>query len=200
MFKWLIRNRLKAFEKTYGYDVTYMRELLDTDSRAFWQFARVTNISRYRRDVPKDVYYGAKLTAIITEDCGPCSQLVVGMALREGVDPRTIASIAEGNDALLDESVRLGIAYARAVLAHDAASDELRETIEKRWGARAVVSLAFAITGARLYPTLKYALGHGKACRRLDVAGETIVPRHARVPEADATTTAATPPVLRAMS
>jgi len=36
------------------------------------------------------------------------------------------------------------------------------------------------IAGSRLYPTLKYALGHGKACRRIEVAGELVVPRRAR--------------------
>ena len=61
--------------------------------------------------------------------------------------------------------------------------------IAKTWGRRAVVSLAFAITASRLFPTLKYALGHGHACRKLDVEGETIVPR--RVKEA---------PVLRGIA
>lgn len=180
MLKWLIKRRLDAFEKAYGYDVTYMRELLDTDARALIRWSRITGISQYRRDVPKDVYWAVKLTSIIAEDCGPCSQLVVGMALGDGVDPRLVANVAEGNDALLSEDVRLGIAYARAVLAREPAADELRETIEKRWGPRAVVSLAFSITAARLFPTLKYALGHGKACQRLEVAGETIIPRRGR--------------------
>jgi hypothetical protein len=180
MMKWLINRRLDAFQKTYGYDVTYMRELLAADTRALLRWARVSGISQYRRDVPKDVYYAAKLTSIIAEDCGPCSQLVVGMALRDGIDARLIANVIESNDALLSEPVRLGVQYARAVLAREPAADELREAIAKRWGQRAVVSLAFAITASRLYPTLKYALGHGHACRRLDVAGETIVPRRAK--------------------
>jgi hypothetical protein len=34
------------------------------------------------------------------------------------------------------------------------------------------VDLSLAITTARLYPTVKYALGHGKACSRLVVEGE----------------------------
>jgi hypothetical protein len=41
----------------------------------------------------------------------------------------------------------------------------------KRWGQRALVSLAFAITAARIDPTVKYALGHGKACMRVVVGG-----------------------------
>ena len=38
---------------------------------------------------------------------------------------------------------------------------------------RALVSLAFAVTGARIFPTLKYALGHGRACTRVIVGGES---------------------------
>jgi alkylhydroperoxidase family enzyme len=182
MLKWLIKNRLNAFERRFGYDVTYARELLATDTRAFLHYARVAGLSAYRRDVPVDVYYAAKLTAIVAEDCGPCSQLVVAMALGDGVDPRTVAAVVAGDehDAVLGEPARLGVRFARAVLAHDPAADELREIVARRWGPRAVVSLAFAITASRLFPTLKYALGHGKACQRVEVAGEVVVPRRAR--------------------
>lgn len=184
MLKWLIKNRLNAFERRFGYDVSYARELLATDTRAFLHYARVAGMSSYRRDVPVDVYYAAKLTAIVAEDCGPCSQLVVAMALGDGVDPRTVAAVVEGTqdkiDAVLAEPARLGVRFARAVLAHDPAADELRAIIARRWGPRAVVSLAFAITASRLFPTLKYALGHGKACQRVEVAGELVVPRRAR--------------------
>ena len=195
MLKWLIKNRLNAFERRFGYDVTYARELLATDTRAFLHYARLAGLSGYRRDVPVDVYHAAKLTAVVAEDCGPCSQLVVAMALGDGVDPRTVAAVIEGNEestvaenaaenaqsgAVLGEPARLGVRFARAVLAHDPAADELREIITRRWGPRAVVSLAFAITASRLFPTLKYALGHGQACRRIEVAGELVVPRRAR--------------------
>ena len=52
----------------------------------------------------------------------------------------------------------------------------------KRWGRRALVSLAFAITAARIYPTVKYALGHGKACMRVVVGGTPVMFDHGRVP------------------
>ena len=61
-----------------------------------------------------------------------------------------------------------------ATLAHDAAADDYRAVIAERWGRRALVSLAFAITASRLHPTVKYALGHGQACSRLTVAGSPI--------------------------
>jgi hypothetical protein len=176
MFKWLIRNRLAAFQRKFGYDVDYARQILDADTRAFLAFARLGGLSSYRRDVPRDVYYAVKLTGTVLEDCGPCTQLVVAMALGDGVDPRTVAAVLEANDASLDERIRLGVRFARASLAHDVAADDLRDDIVKRWGPRALLSLAFAIASARLYPTIKYALGHGKACHRIVVAGQTILP------------------------
>ena len=185
MLKWLIRKRLSAFQRKFDYNVDYARELLDIDSRAFFRYARAaSSMSSYRRDVPRDVYCAVALTSIVLEDCGPCTQLGVTMALQDGVAARTIASILRGNEAQLDDGVRLGMRFARAVAARDPAADELRDDIVKRWGKRALVSLAFAMTATRIYPTIKYALGHGKACQRVDVAGETIVPHSQPAPVA----------------
>jgi hypothetical protein len=36
------------------------------------------------------------------------------------------------------------------------------------------VSLAFALTSARFYPTLKYALGYGQTCTRVSVGGAPV--------------------------
>jgi hypothetical protein len=44
------------------------------------------------------------------------------------------------------------------------------------------VSLALAITAARIYPTVKYALGHGKACMRVVVGGTPVMFDHGRIP------------------
>jgi hypothetical protein len=37
-----------------------------------------------------------------------------------------------------------------------------------------VISLAFAMVASRTYPTVKYAMGHGKACTRIVVGGAPI--------------------------
>ena len=37
-----------------------------------------------------------------------------------------------------------------------------------------MVSLAFAIVASRIYPTVKYAMGHGRACTRIVVGGAPI--------------------------
>jgi hypothetical protein len=181
MLKWLIRRKLRAFERANGYDAAYMHEVLDTDVDAFLKFSRATKLNAYRKDVPPDLYYAAQLTSSIAADCGPCTQLGVGFALGAGVAPTTVAAIIEGNEAAMSSDVALGVRFARAVLARDVAVDALREEIVRRWGPRAVLALAFGVMASQLYPALKYALGHGKACTRVVIAGQAVAPRRLAV-------------------
>jgi hypothetical protein len=174
MLKWLIRKRISAFERTYEYDMSYVRELLATDTSAFFAFAKIQAMSNYRRDVSRAVLAAAGLIGTIAEDCGPCTQLGITMALREGVDPKVLSAIVRGDEAAMPDDVRLGYRFAKATLAHDPAADELREQIRRTWGPCAVISLAFTLTLSRVYPTLKYALGHGKTCQRVVVAGTPV--------------------------
>lgn len=179
MLTWLIKKRLAAFAKKYDYDTSYMRELLTVDARAFWAFARTQSMENYRRDIPMHVYYAVKLTGVMAEDCGPCTQLAVGLAIEHGITPAVLASIVRGDVTAMSEEVALGVNFARACLTHAVEAEAYRDEIAKRWGPRALVSLAFALTMARVYPTLKYALGFGKACSRVVVGGERIVVREA---------------------
>ena len=143
---------------------------------------RVTALGQFRRDIPIEAWYAAGITAVRHEDCGPCTQLAVTMAERTGVSPAVLRAVLADNREAMPPDVRLVWNFTRATLAHDAAADEYREAIVKRWGGRALVSLAFAITAARIYPTVKYALGHGEACRRVVVGGTPVMFDHGRVP------------------
>jgi hypothetical protein len=177
MMKWFIHRKLAAFEKDFGYDASYMHYVLDTDWRAFMKFARAAQLSRYRKDVPLDLYTAVGITGGLKGDCGPCLQLGVTMALREGVPGATIARILRGDEAEMTEPTRLGVRFARAVLARDPIADEYRAEIERLHGKRAVITLALALVASQLYPTFKYALGYGHACQRITVEGTTITPK-----------------------
>lgn len=176
MLKWFLHRKLRAFERAHRYDASYMHELLDTDPLAFVKFARATKLSTYRKDISYQVYSGAALTSSIAADCGPCTQLGVGFALAAGVPAPTIAAIIEGDLTAMPTEVALAVRFARAVLARDPAVDALREEVVQRWGQRAVLSLAYAVMAAQLYPALKYALGHGRACTRVVVGEQAVVP------------------------
>ena len=176
MLKWFIRKRLRAFESDLGYDASYMHHVLDTDFGGFMRFARATTAMKYRKDVPLDMYTAVALTGSIAADCGPCTQIGVTIALREGVPGATIARILAGDLDNMTEPTRLGVRFARAVIARDPVADELREEIVRLHGPRAPISLGFALIGSQMYPMLKYALGYGHACSRIQVEGRTIVP------------------------
>jgi hypothetical protein len=144
-------------------------------------FSRVTALGRFRRDLPTEAWCAAGITAVRHEDCGPCTQLAVTMAERAGVSPVILSAVLADNPDAMPPDVALVWKFTRATLAHDAGADVYRDAIVNRWGRRALVSLAFAITAARIYPTVKYALGHGKACMRVDVSGTPVMFDHARL-------------------
>lgn len=172
MIGWLIRKRLDAYERQFNYDVGYLRDIYAASPRAFRRFAKFLGLSRYREDVPNDSWYAAQLVGTLAEDCGPCTQLVVTMAERAGVNAATLRAILAGDEATMSADASLGYRFARAVLSREVVlADRLREDIVSRWGQKAVISLAFAVASARVFPTVKYALGHGKACIRIRVAG-----------------------------
>lgn len=82
------------------------------------------------------------------------------------------AVVARDFTAMPDDVV-LAVRFAEATLRHAPEADDLRAEVLRRFGRRGLVSLAFALTAARLYPTLKYAMGHGRACMRVTIDGET---------------------------
>jgi hypothetical protein len=178
MIKWFLRKAIDRFERTWNYDAGYMRDLIDISPRAAWLFSRVTALGQFRPDIPIEAWCAAGLTAVRHEDCGPCTQLGVAMAERAGVSPAVLRAVLTDNPEAMPPDVRLVWNFTRATLAHDLAADEYREAIVKRWGRRALVSVAFAITASRLYPTVKYALGHGKACMRVVVGGAPVLMDH----------------------
>lgn len=178
MLKSIIHNRLDAFEREYGYDVSYVREIVDADLGAFRRFYGFSTLSSFAGDVPAEVLFAAKITGTLAEDCGPCTQLMVSMAEKAGVAPDAIRAIVRGDLAALGPDTRLAVLFSRAVMQRDPEADVLRAQVRERWGRRGVIALGFALIAARGYPTLKYALGFGKACTRVVVAGDPVSVRH----------------------
>ena len=171
MLKRLMHKAIRSFERQWDYNAAYIHEMIDTDPRAAWMFQRATGLGKYRKDVPIEALAAAGITAVRHEDCGPCTQLGVQMFERAGVDPKVLRAILTGTPSLMPGHVALAWRFTRATLDRDPQADEYRDEIIKRWGPKAVMSLAFAMVTARMYPTVKYAMGHGKACTRIVVDG-----------------------------
>lgn len=172
MLKWYLRRQIAAFERTWNYDASYIREMIDADPRAITVLAKLQGLSRYRKDVPLAAYFAAGIIAVMAEDCGPCTQLAIDMAQREGVDPAILRAIAARDYPAMPEDVVLAVRFTEATLCHAPEADALRDEVLRHWGRRGLMSLAFSILSARVYPTLKYATGHGRTCTRLLIGGE----------------------------
>jgi hypothetical protein len=181
MIGWLVRRRIRKFEEDFNYDMSYGREMFDASPRAFFRFARISGLAAHRESVPREAWYAAKLAATLSEDCGPCTQLVVTMAERDGVNPVVLRGVIAGDEATMSADAALGFRFARTVLERDLVEGErLRREVVGRWGQKGLVSLALTIAASRVFPAVKYALGHGQACSRLRVGGaETEVTRAA---------------------
>jgi hypothetical protein len=173
MLKWLMKRWIDKFERTWNYDAGYMRDVLEADPRAVLTVGKVGAIGKYRKDVSPAAYCAAGIVGTMAEDCGPCTQLVIDMAQRDGVDPAILRAVVARDLTALPFQVALAVRFAEATLRHAPEADDLRDEVVRQFGKRGLVSLAFAATASRLYPTLKYALGHGRACTRLTVGNET---------------------------
>jgi alkylhydroperoxidase family enzyme len=133
-------------------------------------------MSTHAESLPAGPRFAARFAAVRFEDCGPCAQLVVDMALAEGVDAALVRAVVARDLAALPPDVRLALEFAEQVVAR-AVSPALQQQVEQRFDARARVTLAYAIVSARSYPTIKRALGLAASCSRLVVNGETVATR-----------------------
>jgi len=87
------------------------------------------------------------------------------MAEQGGVDPVVLRAIVARDSSAMPVEVALVVRFTEATLRHAREADELREDVVRRLGKRGLIALAFTMLQARMYPTLKYALGHGHACQ-----------------------------------
>jgi hypothetical protein len=171
VLKILFSRMIDGMEKTWGYDASYMRHVLAASPASFLKFSFVPGLVD-RKAAPAEALAAAGIAGTLKEDCGPCTQIGVDMAAAGGVKPEVLRAILAGDEAGMGEAAALAWRFANASLMRDMVrADPLREEIVRRWGDKGLVAISFAITTARMYPTLKYALGYGKACSKVVVAG-----------------------------
>ena len=179
MLKGMLHRAIAKLERDYDYDATYLHEVTDVSTAASIKFALFQLMSNHRDRVPRNAYCAAKMAATLSEDCGPCTQLVVDFALKARMDPKRIAALLRGDIEQAGADAELGFRYGIAVAQNTIDAPALAAEVEKRYGKRALVSMAFAVASSRVYPALKRGLGHAAACTKINVSDETIVMKEA---------------------
>jgi hypothetical protein len=171
MLKAFFSRYLDNFERRWGYDASYMRFVVAASPASFLKFALGTRAPDAKA-APPIALAAAQFAGVLSEDCGPCTQLGADMAAAGGMPPQVIRAILAGDEAGMGEDAALVWRFARASLARDMETcDPLRDEIVRRWGDKGLAAIGLSLVAARMYPTLKYALGYGKACSKIVVDG-----------------------------
>jgi hypothetical protein len=179
MLKSFLHKHIRRMEQRFAYDAGYLHGVVDVSPAAFFKFARAQRLGHYRQSVTKDAWYAAKLAAALSEDCGPCAQLCVDMALADGVAAAKLAALLRGDIEQSGEDAALGYYYGMAVATNADTALSLVERVRLRFGAKGLLSLAFAVTSLRMYPTLKRGLGQGATCTTIVVSDANIAVKRA---------------------
>lgn len=171
MLRAILARQIDRFERLWDYDASYMRALLKASPASFFKFSVATGMVD-RKAAPGEALAAAGIAGTVREDCGPCTQIGIDMATASGVNPEILRAIVAGDEAAMGPDAALVWRFANASLDRDMErADPLRDEIVRRWGEKGLVAISLTLTTSRMYPTLKYALGYGKACSKIVVAG-----------------------------
>jgi hypothetical protein len=174
MRSFFARRILRATSRRYGYDTSYLDYMLTESPAAFFKFAAVAKASAHREVVPVDASFAAKITGAMAEDCGPCVQLGVDMALEAGMAKDQIEAVVRRDTGAMNASTKLAFQFADAVASRAADADQHRDAVRARWGEKGVIDLAMAMQMGRMFPMMKTALGYARECRRVTVDGHHV--------------------------
>lgn len=180
MNRWLL-TRLLEWSKTQIGDVNmdYAYHLRDVAPSRLWRFSMIKVVEGGRKAVPADAYHAAGMAAAMVEDCGPCVQIHVNLALKDGVNADVLRTLAARTLDKAPPHVALAFRYGDAVSRGEAA-DEMRDEIRKLWGEKGLIELAFTIATARFYPAVKRGMGLAHTCERVVIHDrETLTARAA---------------------
>jgi hypothetical protein len=168
-----LHRYVRGFASRYNYDATYMHEMADTSTAAFVRFGIMQSAGgNWRGDAPPKAWFASGIAGALFEDCGPCVQIASDIAMEQGMPGEVIKALISGKPT--DADAQLGFDYGRALLAGADNLDDLRETIENKWGRTALLALSLRAMTARNFPVLKRAMGHAKTCQRVRIGSDDV--------------------------
>ena len=122
-----LKRLFARFGYRYGYDTSYMQNLVDSDRNGATKLALASLFTRYRFGLPPAHYFAAKIMATRYADCGSCLKLAIDMAAEAGVPLAHIRRLLLGPEEEAPPEMRLAARYARAVSENDPALSDIIE-------------------------------------------------------------------------
>jgi hypothetical protein len=145
MRSWIARRMLRRANQRYGYDTRYLELMLKASPSAFFKFAALNKAANHREVVPVEASFAVKICGAMAEDCGPCTQLVVDMALEAGMARPQIEAVVRRDPRAMSAATALAFRFADAVARRTGNDEEYREAVRAQWGDKGVIDLAMAM-------------------------------------------------------
>jgi len=164
MLRTLILKRLDAEERKLGGSLDYMRQIVRTSLPAFFKFGLFMPFAAHRRALPVDACNVARLVGSLSADCGTCVQIGVNMALAEGVNAAIVRAVVERRPEDLPRELAEVYRFAWGVAEASGAEEGLRDALRARWGDAGLIEIGYALASARVFPTVKRAMGFATSC------------------------------------
>jgi hypothetical protein len=172
MIRFVLRKVIDTAEVSFGESLDYLRLMLRASVGAFFQFAKLTGVSRYRRALPLGPFHVVRIVAALHEDCGPCVQTTVNIARKEGIAPTVLRSIVDRRPEALPEELADVFHFVDKVLRRTGDEEGLREKIRVRYGRHgdaALSEIALVLSSARAFPVTKRVLGYATSCENVKI-------------------------------
>jgi alkylhydroperoxidase family enzyme len=170
MLRWIIGRKLDAVERDLGESADYLRFMARASLVSFVKFTKVLAVAEHRRKLPLDAHHVARLVATRDEDCGTCVRVEIRLAKKAGVPPDVIRAVVDEAPERLTERLADVYRFAESVVTARYDDETLRRRIRDAYGDAALVELALAIAGCRVFPIVKRTLGFAASCSKVDVA------------------------------
>jgi alkylhydroperoxidase family enzyme len=154
---------IDSFEKQSGVSADYCRWMANVSPRAFLKFAKLGKLAQYRRALPADASAVAHVVAAQSEDCGPCVQIAVNLALRGGVSKDILRAVLDRQPERLPPQLADLYRFAESVVA-SVEDDTLRQRVRNHYGDEALIEMALALAVGRTFPVVKRTIGYAQSC------------------------------------
>ncbi len=158
IFRWV-----DSFEKQAGVSADYCRWMANVSPGAFLKFGKLGKLTQYRRVLPADASAVAHLIAARDQDCGPCVQIGINFALRDGVPREIVKAVIDRQPDRLPPKLADVYHFAETVVA--GGDDEtLRQRVREHYGDEGLFELGLGMAVGQTFPVVKRAIGFAKSC------------------------------------
>lgn len=162
--RFIAQKFLNRAEARVGVTFDYLRYILSHSVTLLVRLNRIFGFLDPNGHAPPLAYHAARLRGALSADCGTCVQAEINLAKNAGLSADLIHAILCSKLDALDEGVAAVVVLSDAVTSARQDDPDARAQIVQIYGDKALIELAYAMSGAALLPSIKRATGFATTC------------------------------------